>query len=36
MKVIVFKGTITDVIRQIKEMRKRQDECFVRHGGKLR
>lgn len=35
MKVIVFKGKISEVIKQIKEMRRKQDICFIRHGGKI-
>lgn len=35
MKVIAFKGTITEVINQIKEMRRKQHECFIKHGGKI-
>ena len=28
---VVFKGKISDVILQIKNMRKRQDNCYIKH-----
>ena len=28
---IIFKGKISDVLLQIKNMRKRQDNCYIKH-----
>ena len=28
---VVFKGKLSDVILQIKNMRKRQDNCYIKH-----